>query len=65
MGTTKEYLRYLIMARASLSEIETQRAISINHGFMKESEVITGKLDLVGRLLHGLIKRMETKLNAS
>ncbi len=62
--STKEFLNYLSMARGSLSEVETQAEIARRLEYIKEEEKLQLKelTRTVGRLLNGLIRSLEQKL---
>ena len=62
--STKEFLNYLSMARGSLSEVETQAEIARRLEYIKEEETLQLKelTRTVGRLLNGLIRSLEQKL---
>lgn len=62
--STKEYLRHINIAYASLAEIEAQLFIAVELGFMEQSlladlEIQTEEL---GRMLNGLTAALEKKL---
>jgi len=52
----KEFLKYLSIARGSLSELETQMIISKNLGYINDNHQITHLIEEVFGLLGGLIR---------
>ena len=56
-GTNKEFLRYLIIARGSISELETLLTIAKEVGFLSEQQGrdLNGRCSLVSSRLSGLI----------
>ena len=61
-GTTKEYVRFLNIARGSLSELDTQLEIANMLGFIEDNAPIFQKLETVARLLSGLHRAMKAKI---
>ncbi len=66
-GGDREFIQFLIIARGSLSELETQLIISNDLGYMLDVPDIQGKIDrlfsLIGGLLRSLRERGKTKDN--
>ena len=62
--STKEYLRFLSIARGSLAELETQLIIShrLNYIPNETHENYMARLGEVGRMLHGLQAALRKKL---
>jgi four helix bundle protein len=58
-----EYLNYLRIARGSLREAETQLELLLRRGAAKTETLIEllNAADEVGRIIHGLMKRMESR----
>ena len=64
---SKNYLNFLRISRGSLMEVETLILISKNLNYLNEkefNEIIT-KIEEVGKILQGLIKSIQLKLNKS
>jgi four helix bundle protein len=57
----KEFQQFLIIARGSLCELETQIIISKNLGFVSEDMIILEKLSELHKMLHVFSKRLDTK----
>lgn len=57
-GTKKEFSQFLIIARGSLSELETLLAIAFEVGFLEKAalSVLETQLDSVSKLLSGLLR---------
>jgi len=55
----KEFLKYLSIARGSLSELETQMIISKNLGYINDNHQITPLIEEVFGLLGGLIRSLK------
>ena len=66
-GTNKESLRFLFIARGSLSELETQLWIGHDLGWIEPDVYmrLSEKRTDVARLLGGLIRMRQQRLNAS
>lgn len=62
--SSKNYLQFLRTSRGSLMEIETLIIISKNLNFLssEKHEVLSGKVEEVGKILHGLIKSINEKI---
>ncbi|WP_269234945.1 four helix bundle protein [Flavobacterium flavigenum] len=61
---TKEFIHFLHISLGSLSELDTLILLSKELDFLneKESEQLIGKLDVIGKLIYGLIKSLENRL---
>ncbi|MCB1228959.1 MAG: four helix bundle protein [Verrucomicrobiae bacterium] len=59
--STRDYIRFLRIARGSIAEVETQILLSNRLGFSDAdtSEQLLGKLDELGRMLASLIKKLD------
>jgi four helix bundle protein len=66
-GTNKEALRFLFIARGSLSELETQLWVGHDLGWIEPEEYrrLSEKMGAVARLLGGLIRMRQHRLKAS
>jgi four helix bundle protein len=64
--TSKNFVQFLRNSRGSLMEIQTQLIIAKNLGYINAAqfETTTGTSEEVGRIIHGLIKSINTKLKA-
>lgn len=64
-NSTRDYIRFLYMAKGSLGEIETQLYLCEGFGYVKKEQIlpILGKCDEIGKMLTGLIKNLQLKLN--
>jgi four helix bundle protein len=62
-GTNKHALRFLMIARGSLAELETQLSIAEDLGLIPQPTVvqIAAQLDEVARLLGGTIKMRKAR----
>ncbi|MFH1746583.1 MAG: four helix bundle protein [Planctomycetota bacterium] len=58
--TTRDYVRFLWMAKGSLAEVETQLMLARELGFGNTDETEAGleELDEIGRMLKGLIRSL-------
>ena len=54
----KEFLRFLSIARGSLSEVETQLLIAADLGYLPEGHCAFASLQRVSRLITGLHKKL-------
>ena len=66
-GTNKESLRFLLIARGSLSELETQLWVGHDLGWIepKEYQELSERRSEVARLLGGLIRMRQQRLKSS
>ncbi len=66
-GTNKESLRFLLIARGSLSELETQLGVGYDLGWIDEESyrLLSGQRTEVARLLGGLIRMRQQRLRSS
>jgi len=64
-GGTRDFVRFLIVARGSLCELETQLRLSARLRYMDEasSESLLKQSATVGRLLNGLIRSVAPSLD--
>jgi four helix bundle protein len=60
-GSTREYLRFLDIARSSLVEIETQLVIARRLGMISADESLDSKLELLFARLSSQMKRLSSK----
>lgn len=61
-SSTKDYLRFLVVARGSLSEVDTQLELAVMFGYVERGHRVFGQLELTGKLLSGLIRSLKCKL---
>lgn len=61
-GSDREFLRGCRNARGSLFELMGQVEIAMDLGYMKASEELTGALEETDRVLQGLIRSIETRI---
>lgn len=54
----KEFLRYLVMARGSLCELESQVVIGRALGYLSQAEALEPAMDRVAGLLGALINKV-------
>ena len=59
----KEFSRFLSIALGSLAEVETQIVIAARLGFMLDASVIDKELQEIRRMLIGLNKSLESRLD--
>jgi len=59
----RDYTRYLIIARGSKSELETQLMICVSIGYLSDTDIscAMGKLAEVGRMLNTMISGFQGK----
>jgi four helix bundle protein len=61
--TTKDYLRFLTIARGSLSELETELIIAHQLGYVEDLQPLQCQLEEVSKRLNGLISYMKKKVS--
>jgi hypothetical protein len=63
--SSKNYLLFLRISRGSLMEVETLIIISKNLNYINEANfrLLSDKLEEVGKILQGLIKGVQQKIN--
>ena len=59
--STKEYLRFLYIARGSRSEVETQLLLCVELGYLKESDIefVLGLSTEVAKMLNTIISKFK------
>ena len=65
--STREYLRYLLIARGSMAELETQLLLCVRLGLLTESGIAQASAvsDEVGKMIRGLQHSLDEKLRNS
>ena len=65
--STKEYLRYLLIARGSMAELETQLLLCVRLGLLTGSDIAEASAvsDEVGKMIRGLQRSLNEKLRNS
>ncbi|MGH8125188.1 MAG: four helix bundle protein [Rhodanobacteraceae bacterium] len=63
-GATRDFCRFLSIARGSVAEIETQIELAVRIGFLESvrTETVVQECDKLGRILRGLRKSLDNKL---
>jgi four helix bundle protein len=58
----KEFVQFLHIALGSMTELDTLILLSAELGFIEkaDSELLIEKLDIIGKIIFGLIKNIET-----
>ncbi len=59
--TSKDYIRFLVIARGSLAELETQVTIAQELNMLKDSGQVMELVSEVSRLLQALIRSLKNK----
>ncbi len=64
-SATKDYIRFLYIAKGSLGELETQIRLGERLGYFEEEKArrLFSQSEEVGRMLSGLIKSLQKKLD--
>jgi four helix bundle protein len=60
-GSTADFVRFLYIARGSLSEVDTQIQIALRLGFIQGTQAIMERIDQLFAQLGGLIKHLKTR----
>ena len=65
-GTTKEYVRFLSVARGSIAELETQLRIAVQLGFADADQagVLDTSIERVFALLSGLLRSLKKGISS-
>ena len=58
----KEFLRFLYIARGSLTELETQLLLASDLGYLKSDRGLLGRLEEIRKMISGLIKHLKSKI---
>ncbi len=58
---SKEFNRFLSMARGSLSELETQAILSRELGYLRDSDSLVQQIERVFALLGGLMNQVQNR----
>ncbi|HTS75099.1 MAG TPA: four helix bundle protein [Bryobacteraceae bacterium] len=61
IGETREYLRHLAAAQATLSEVETQMEVAVRLGYVSETQnaQFAALASETGKIMNGLMNSME------
>ncbi len=59
---TKEYIQFLHISRASLSELETQLDICLRLGYIEQNDTRTKNINHIVSMLSGLITSLKRKI---
>lgn len=62
-GGDREFIQFLIIARGSLSELETQLLISNDLGYMRDVSDIQERIDKLFSLIGGLLRSLRERVN--
>lgn len=64
-GSTRDFVRFLAVARGSLCELETQLMLGSRLGYVEETavEALLKRAGTVGRLLNGLIRSVAPSID--
>ena len=60
-GSSRDFLRFLHIARGSLVELETQLEIAVRCGLCTSTEDLDLRIRTVGQMLSGLIRTITTR----
>jgi four helix bundle protein len=61
-GSTREFCRFVSIARGSLAEVDAQIVLSERLGFFADGSEVTDLIGTVGRLLSGLHRSLRAEL---
>jgi four helix bundle protein len=63
-GATRDFTRFLSIARGSIAEVETQLELAVRLNLLEQAAVdsVASKCDKLGRILRGLRKSLDSKL---
>lgn len=66
-GTTKEYIQFLLIARGSLMEMESQLVVGQKLGYLSEKGLhdFQTSIEEVGRMLNGLVRSLRSPQRTS
>ena len=62
-GGDREFIQFLIIARGSLSELETQLLISNDLGYMQDAPNIQERIDRIFSMIGGLLRSLRERVN--
>lgn len=62
-GSTKEFIRYLQIAKGSLAELDTELEIANRLGYLKENKEIKNQITMISKMLYKLVLSLQSKLN--
>jgi four helix bundle protein len=62
-GGDREFIQFLIIARGSLSELETQLLISHDMGYMRDMTDIQERIDRIFSMIGGLLRSLRERVN--
>ena len=61
-SSTKEFIRFLYIARGSISELETQLLLSRRLGYLSKEVKIIHKVEEIGKMLTALTKTLKKRI---
>ena len=61
---TKEFVQFLHISLGSLGELDTQIEISVRLGFVFSPDIIIAKIEVVRKMLYGLINSLKPKFKS-
>jgi four helix bundle protein len=63
-GATRDFTRFLSIARGSMAEVETQLELAVRLNLLEQEAVdpVASKCDKLGRILRGWLKSLDSKL---
>ena len=66
-NSTRDYLRFLYVARGSLNELETHLLLAERFGYLHQAEIagLMVRVEALGRILQGLCRALETRMARS
>ena len=62
-NSTKEYVRFVNISRASLSELDTQLIICKELSFVSDTKTIDGLINEIGKMLYRLNEKLVEKID--
>lgn len=64
-GSCRDFRRFLLIARGSLLELETQALLAHNLGYLEESSTLLLEAEEIGKMINGVLRYVDRQIARS